>query len=114
MMHALGLFFTITGILFWVIVAFMCLRSLPYALVCACSLLKCQLRAMRLGHRSPRWHRLPQTFLGEVWRFWGSTPGGITVKGSNYHWAGPGDWWARAVLEPELPTEAKIASQIKS
>jgi hypothetical protein len=94
-MHAFEVIMFLTGLVFWVVVGVVVGREGITAAIRTCSLLRCQLRAMKVGHRTPRWRHLPRTCLSLWWDFLVSDD--LTITGSNYEWRGVGDWTVRAV-----------------
>lgn len=109
--HIMTIVLALTGALVWAIGIYLLARALPAAIVSAFSVSRCQLRAMRLGKRSPRWHLLPKSFFGHVWDFMGSPAGSLTIRGSNYEWRGVGDWSA---YPPASSAPVKTSPSIKS
>lgn len=98
--HTLIIFLAITGALVWSYILWAMVRTFPYAFICATSVMRCQLRAMRRAKRSPTWSRLPAAFFHHFWSFLGTTPGSISLTGKDWAWRGVGDWNANAPISP--------------
>jgi hypothetical protein len=99
-LHILFILLALTGAVVWILGAWFVLGPVPRAIISASSVLRCQLKAMRLGKRSPKWHRLPSAFLRQFWEFLGTRPGSLSMTGSNWAWRGVGDW------DAHVPTTA--------
>lgn len=97
-MHVIECLLEITGGLVWLIVGGILSKEGLIAAVRTGSLIRCQLSAMKAGHRQPKWHRLPRTLLSTWWDFLMSDR--LTITGRNYEWRGVGDWTVTARVAP--------------